>query len=337
MIAAGLIPSELAPVEWRHIIYVTEDIEQANRIISGIVKHSGLAISLDLVRERLHIVEAVRLAPSVVAKVGTTYKEQFIRDLYCAKVQPLVVLDTKSAVLAIENENDNAEASKMMAVMKQAFEGIPVWLIGHAAKDSLNRKDLKSSRGASAVDADANQTVFLVNENEKRYLIQGKTRFEPKWKELEITSHIYESIAPDEFGNWEPLTLRWGIAAPPMLSRKDAAKQAAELASIEKESYLKQEIITKVEEAWLQGKPLNKTSVTQQIKRNKSVVVALMDGLLAEGKLHAVEVPSQLRTNNSKSHFLVCLTQEEHAVYVIDGTIPAAKQTVPASWSKVHD
>lgn len=337
MIAAGLIPSVLAPSQWRHVIYVTEDVEQAIRIITGVVKYSGLDISLSRVKERLHIVTAVRLDPKVVAEVGETYKAQFIREVDGIKVLPLLVMDTKSAVLALDNENDNGMASAMMAEMKQAFGGIPVWLIGHVAKASINRTELNSSRGASAIDADANQTLFLVNEKGKRYLIQGKTRFEPKWKELEITSHTYEVIAPDEFGNWEPLTLRWGIAAPPIINRNDATKQAAELAFVEKDALLQKEIISIVEEAWQQGTPLNKTSVTKQIKRNKSVVVALLDTLLNQGKLHEVEVPSQLRKINSKSHFLVCLTEYEHALYVTNGTIPSAKQIVPPSWRKDHE
>ena len=337
MIAAGLIPSALAPLHWRHVIYVTEDVEQAKRIITGIVKYGGLEISLERVKERLHIVEAVRLNPAAVAEVGDIYKDQFVREIDGAEVLPLLVLDTKSAVLALENENDNAEASAMMAAMKQAFGGITVWLIGHAAKEGLNRRDVKSSRGASAVDADANQTIFLIVESGKRYLVQGKTRFEPRWLELEITSYTHEAIAPDEFGNVEPMTLRWGIAAPPIQSRKDASKNAAEVTRLEKEACLRQEIISKVEEGWCEGTPLNKTNVTKQIKRKKSEVIAVLDGLLTEGKLHEVEVPSQLRINNSKSHFLVSLTETEREAYLVDGTIPANKKTLPASWRKHHD
>jgi RecA-family ATPase len=337
MIAAGLITSELAPVHWMHVIYVTEDVEQAKRIITGILNHGEVGALIDQVRERLHIVEAVRLEPNAVAEVGAIYKNEFVRDVEGIKVQPLVVFDTKSAVLAQDNENDNAEASAMMAAMKQAFNGISIWLIGHTAKDSMNRKDIKSSRGASAVDADANQTIFLIADNEKRYLVQGKTRFDPKWPELQIISHTYEAIAPDEFGNYQSLTLRWGIAAPTMLNRKEAIKQAAEIARIEQNASLQQEIIFLVEEAWLEGTPLNKTSVTKQVKRKKSEVIAMLDSLLARGKFHEIPVPSQLRANNSKSCFLVSLTDEEQAVYVRNGTIPSAKKTIPPTWRKDHD
>ena len=337
MIAAGLIKSELEPVEWRHVIYISEDVEQANRIITGAVKYSGLEINLDIVKERLHIVKAVRLDPKKVAEAGATYKEMFSRFVGGSEILPLVVLDTKSSVLALENENDNAEASKMMAVIKQDFADVPVWLIGHSAKENFERKILKSSRGASAVDADANQTIFFINESSKRYLVQGKTRFEPKWQELEITSHTFEVAAPDEFGNWEPLTLRWSISAPPTQSRKDAIQHAASIARIEQDVRLQKDIVAKVEDAFNEGIPLNKTGVARLIKRKKSDVVAMLDDLLSKGKLHEVEVPIKLRINNSKSRFLISLTEQEHAIYVTNGTIPEVKQLVPPSWSKGHE
>ena len=56
----------------------------------------------------------MRLDPSFLASVGTTYREKFTRTVSGVEILPLVVLDTKSAVLAIENENDNSEASAMM-------------------------------------------------------------------------------------------------------------------------------------------------------------------------------------------------------------------------------
>ena len=116
----------------------------------------------------------------------------------------------------------------MMAALKQGFDGLPVWLIGHVAKANLSRNDALTSRGASAIEGDANQTMFLIREGESRYLVQGKTRFEARWPELEITSYTAQTTEPDEFGNLEPVLLRWGIAAPANQSRKEAAGQAAE-------------------------------------------------------------------------------------------------------------
>ncbi|NQW84583.1 MAG: AAA family ATPase, partial [Alcaligenaceae bacterium] len=228
LVAAGLHGGELMPQHWRHVVYVTEDLEQATRILSGIVQFGGLGIDERLVRDRLHLVEAKRLDPEFVACVGTTYRDKFARTIEGVEALPLVVFDTKSAVLALDNENDNSEASRMMSALKQGFDRLPVWLIGHVAKTNLSRKDVLTARGASAIEADANQTLFLIQEGERRFLLRGKTRFETKWPELEITSHTAEIMAPNEFGFMETVFLRWGVAAPASRSRKEAAEQAAE-------------------------------------------------------------------------------------------------------------
>jgi AAA domain len=332
--AAGLHGDDLMPRQWRHIVYVTEDVEQARRILAGLTLHSNLGIGLDLVRERVHIVEAVRLDPAFVATVGTTYREQFIRTVEGVEVLPLVVLDTKSAVLAIDNENDNSEASSMMAALKQGFDGLPVWLIGHVAKANLSRNDALTSRGASAIEGDANQTMFLIREGESRYLVQGKTRFEAKWPELEIVSHTAQTTAPDEFGNMETVLLRWGIAAPAQQSRKEAAEQAAERQRKEDEASLRDDIRDAVEVAWLSGNPLNREGVKAKSKRKHSEALACLEVLLSECWLHEVFIPAKERLHPRKSAFFVNLTTAEHEA-VLDGAgLPDAKLVIPASWRK---
>jgi RecA-family ATPase len=332
--AAGLHGDELMPRQWRHVVYVTEDVEQARRILAGLTLHSNLGLDLSRVRERVHIVEAVRLDPAFVASVGATYREQFTRTVEGVEVLPLVVLDTKSAVLAIENENDNSEASAMMAALKQGFDRLPVWLIGHVAKANLSRNDALTSRGASAIEGDANQTMFLIREGESRYLVQGKTRFEAKWPELEITSHTAQTVEPDEFGNLETVLLRWGITAPAQQSRKEAAERAAEQQRKEDEASLRQDIRDAVEVAWQTGNPLNRAGVKAKVRRKASDVVAMLENLLNDRWLYEVTVPAAIRAVNSKAAFLVNLTTIEHEALIAGAGLPAEKLEIPASWQK---
>ncbi len=334
MTAAGLHGDVLLPRHWRHVVYVTEDVEQAKRIIAGLVLHSDLGIDMDDVRERLHLVDAVRLDPAYVATVGATYRAKRTRTVEGVQVLPLVVLDTKSAVLAIENENDNSEASSMMAALKQGFDRLPVWLIGHVAKANLSRNDALTSRGASAIEGDANQTLFLIREGESRYLVQGKTRFEAKWPELEITSFTAQTSALDEFGYTETVLLRWGIAAPPQQSRREASEQAAEQQRREAETSLRQDIRDAVDVAWATGNPLNRAGVKAKVRRKAADVVTMIENLLSERWLYEVSVPSKLRTNNKRSAFLVNLTTEEHEALLVSGELPSAKLEVPSSWQK---
>lgn len=336
MTAAGLHGGQLMPHQWRHVVYVTEDVEQARRIMAGIVGYSNLGISLESVRERMHIVEALRLDPAYVAQVGKTYREQFTRTVDGVEVLPLVVLDTKSAVLALDNENDNSEASAMMAALKQGFDGLPVWLIGHVAKPNIGRADVSglSSRGASAIEGDANQTLFLVREGESRYLVLGKTRFEPRWPELEITSYTAQAPANDEYGNMETIIMRWGVAAPAEMSRKEASEQAAEQQRKEDAATLRQDVRDAVETAWLTGNPLNRTGVKAKVGGNGASVVAMVENLLSERWLYEVEVPGKIRIINSKKAYLVNLTTDEHEAVVRGEGLPSTKLEIPKSWQK---
>tara|TARA_B110000971_G_scaffold154701_1_gene158115 strand:- start:20 stop:2116 length:2097 start_codon:yes stop_codon:yes gene_type:complete len=336
MTAAGLHGAELLPRQWRHVVYITEDVEQARRILAGIVGHSFLPISRDQVQERLHFVEAVRLDAEYVATVGKTYREQFSRTVNGVEVLPLVVLDTKSAVLALVNENDNSEASRMMAALKQGFDGLPVWLIGHVAKPNLNRSEVAglTTRGASAVEGDANQTMFLVREGDARFLVLGKVRFEPKWQELEITSYTAQTVEPDEFGNLERITMRWGIAAPPQQSRKEAAEQAGELAKKEADAELRQKVRDAVDDAWLDGNPLNRQGIKAKLQRKNAAVVSTIENLLSESWLHEVFVTSKERLHPTKKSYFINLTAEEREAVLRGSGLPVAKLVMPATWSK---
>ena len=332
--AAGLHGhDELLPVQWRHVVYVTEDVEQARRIVAGMIGFSNLDISLDLVRERFHLVEAVRLDPVIVASVGKDYRAQFTRVVDGVEVLPLVVLDTKSAVLQLDNENDNSETSRMMAKLKQGFDGLPVWLVGHVAKGAVTRSELLSGRGASSGSDDANQTIFLVKESDSRYLILGKTRFEPRWRELEIVSYTAQTTAPDEFGNIETILMRWSIAVPPLQTRQEVADKSAELERQREATELRQSIRDAVQMAWQAGQPLNRAGIKAKMHRKGSDVGDCIENLLNECWLYEIEVPRAVRIHNKRS-FLVNLSTEEHEAVLSGGGLPADKLEIPASWQK---
>lgn len=339
MVAAGLHGKldPLAPKHWRHVVYIVEDVEQARRILAGIVGWGNLGLDVDTVRERLHIVEARRLNPSYVAQVGKTYREKFTRTVVGVEILPLVVVDTKSAVLELENENDNSEASKAMAALKQGFDGLPVWLIGHVAKQNIGRADVASLslRGGSAFEADANQVLFLVKEDDgTRYLVRGKTRFEAKWAELRINSQWAETVADDEFGGVERVTMRWGVPTPPEQTRKELQDKAQEQSRKNEAAALRDKVRNVVEVAWQTGNPLNREGVKATVNHKRNVVSDVIENLLSERWLYEVAVPAKERTNPRRATFLVNFSTEEHDAVVSDGVMPSAKMEVPTSWRK---
>ncbi|MEO0002813.1 MAG: hypothetical protein RLZZ22_505 [Pseudomonadota bacterium] len=342
MTAAGLHHPDypLAPKHWRHVVYIVEHVDQAHRIIAGIVKHGGLGITMEDVRERVHLVEAKRLPPAQVAQVGKLYRERFIREVRGVELRPLVVFDTKAAVLALDNENDNSEGSRAVAAIRQDFEGLPAWIVGHIAKSQFGRTDVAalSDRGAGSFEADTIQNCYLVKEgegvHEQRLFLVGKERCNPKWRELKVESGMAETMGVDEFGDLEPTTLSWGILKPLDVSRSEARQEAQKAAERERRGDMREAVLDAVQIAWQAGNPLSKNGVRGKVSGKAAEVLREVESLMADGWLHEVEVQSKQRVNNAKARFLVRLDTPEHDDFMQSGVLPDAKLVVPASWKK---
>lgn len=222
----------LAPRHWRHVLYVAEDLAQVDRIVHGLARHLGVPVAA--INERLHLVEARRMAPGELVKVRDHYREHFTRDAEGVPLLPLVVLDTKAATIEMEDENSNSEASKAIAALKQDFGGLPVWVIGHLAKPSAQKAVVLTARGAGAFEADAHQTMHLGADAEgagaRHWLRPAKTRFPPRWKELELELHRVEVPGVDRWGEPENVPLLWSIARPADEGAGDTSRQIGDAA-----------------------------------------------------------------------------------------------------------
>lgn len=334
--------NEVKPDHWRHVVYITEDTPQAQRIIAGYQQSIGHDVKAEIV-ERVHIVEAQRMAANEVVLAGRPLKEKYTRTItttgldgrtYTTELLPLVVIDTMAATIELENENDNAEASKAIAAFKQRFEGLPVWIIGHVSKANLDRKNAASGsptfRGATAFEADANQTLYLVKEaDESRWLVRGKTRFEATWPELEIVSSYTTTAAKNRFGACESLTLRWSIAQPPTQSRKATAEERSRSQKEQDQRDLEDRIYYAVARHCEDGQPLNRAALKSIISGNSAAITAATDKLLNDSRLYEVEIPKAERVNKNKKTFLIHLTESEKNELLATGNLPAEKMKIP--------
>lgn len=340
MAAAGLHAQGYAlapkPGRWRHVIYVVEDIAQAQRIVAGMVGHSNLGLRMEVVRERLHLVEAKRLDPKIVVEVGELYRAKFTRTVDGVEIPPLVVFDTKSAVLAMESENDNSEASRAVALLKEKFADLPTWVVGHIAKTLTGSQDVDSlsDRGAGAFEADAVQNLYLIKQQGTRILLLGKKRFHSPWRELPVECHSAEVLATDAWGDTEVTLLLWGIVAPTVESRQEASEDAAKEEAAAREAEARKKAMEAVHGAWKLGQPLNRTALKSRIGMKAQEAVGLIDALLCEGHLASVTVPAKERTNPKRSEYLIYLDATERAAYIDTGALPRAKTVPPASWRK---
>lgn len=343
MLPAGLHgpddPLAPDPGRWRHVVYVTEDVDQVQRIVGGIVAFGRLGVEWTRIEERFHVVPAARLAVETIVQVADEYRARFARMVDGVELMPLVVIDTKSAVIAADDENDNASASAIVAALKQRFHGCPLWIVTHVSKQNIGRADVAglTSRGASALDADAHGTAFLVQEGDERYLVLGKRRYEPRWTELRLTPRWQQTTATNAWGEAESATIRWSVPEPAQETRSAARQRAQEGAREEETTQLRGEVLDAVEVAWSGGIPLNRAGVKSKVRRKSAEVGAAIDALLSECWLVEVPVPKSLRTHPARAAFLVRLADVERIAVLKGRPLPEGKASIPPAWRRATE
>lgn len=326
----------LAPRYGRHVIYVSEDTAQFQRIMYAVAK--AIPGAGAIIRQRVHLVEAVRMPIDQVVKVAAIYTERFTEEVDGNRLPPLVVLDTRSAIIAIDDENDNAETSQIMAALKQRFAGLPVWIVGHVAKASFGRADAKnmSARGATALEGDAHQVIFIVIEDDdERFLIRGKTRFEAAVASCRLVSHVEQEWGVDEFGTACEIPVRH-VTVEPLTAEEegDRKTEAAETRNAEKEERARQrweqareEILDFVRDKAAEGVLMGKTDAAERLggsrqQRLKVIGQLIKDGLLIVSK----EWPDGVRRHHLTEGYLVALNEGERLVYERTGNRPNGRK-----------
>lgn len=223
--AAHLCPHDhpLKPRVKRNVIIITESVVQVQRVIYSLAQWGFTGLDSAEFDRHVRVLAAQRLDAKIVAQVADEYRD-WTRgtpkvDGSMFEALPLVVLDTANAVLEMENENDNAEVGRAMALIKQAFNGFPLIIVAHTSKVmGMGETDGLSPRGASAWTGDAQgvYTVFKDGEHPDapRVLKATKVRFPPAYPELmfELVSH--KEAHPNVLGEMEEEWFAHSIARP---------------------------------------------------------------------------------------------------------------------------
>lgn len=238
MAVAGVIDYPFKASIRRRVFYVTEDLEQARRIIAAMHKHGLITVDEQELQKmfrlcpahRIPISEAV-LFPKML--VGD-YQTNECRDGSTYKAPPVVVLDTVNATLQIDNLNDNSEISQAISRLREAFDTIPLITVGHVPKASRGDAKKASFNGAGAWENDTQQTIYLVQEGGQRYLVMGKKRFVPDYTEYLIESHLAEFTSLDKLKREVVTKAYYGIPAGVSELEKRKAQEEAKAASSRK-------------------------------------------------------------------------------------------------------
>jgi energy-coupling factor transporter ATP-binding protein EcfA2 len=326
-VAAGILMTEGVTAELkRKVFYITEDAEQIERILFGL-RHQGLTTwTQDQIAESFVIINARRRPHAEIASMVFAARETGINEHESGyQVQPLIILDTSNATLDLDNENDNSEASKAIAAIKQAIGDAALWLVGHTAK-AINRADLQSLsfRGASAFEGDANATSYLFADEKQgkdvRFLALGKHRFVADYKEIRIDTYTGHMESATAWGSTQKTFYCVGTPSRTSIeARKEVTQAARDEELAQKKREMKEAIAYTVATENRYNQPINRERLKKMISGNSQAIIESINELIADEWL------KEVRSEGKKGFDLISLkVPNEQAVQPdVEGSIAA--------------
>lgn len=200
--ADGVAPAQ--PLVPMTVHYFAEDVLQVRRCIRALLG-AGLVRDKAQLLERFKIYASGRKSPKEWALMG----EKDWGD------EPLIVLDTISANMELESENDAAEVGRALYAIRQNVNA-SVWFVGHIAKSQSNTTTV-TMRGSGAFAGDVQQVVTMtVDEDGDRLLQITKHRFElddyGTSTDYVIESKVVEGEGVDRLGEIHaPIMRRYNV------------------------------------------------------------------------------------------------------------------------------
>lgn len=300
------------PVLRRPAIYVTEDKRQVERELYAMKQRGLINASHEDIKHWFRIVPAMRKSPEAIGKMVANIIAEFSTSHESGYlVKPLTVLDTVSANIDLDNENDNAEVGKAIAFIKQANDGAPLWLTAHTAK-AMKRDDVQnlSVRGAGAFEGDANAVAYIFKEQAEdlRFMRLGKHRYEADYNEIEFKTQTFNEAVPCPWGGFQSIWYRCG------LPQKSSKAKREEYAKAQQEAH-RDERMTEIQEAIIkrlqsvQGGSLLKTQLRERLGMraaytNMAIADMVDKGILKEerkGRERIVSLPLLAGMNGNQS------------------------------------
>ena len=322
----------LRPKLRRRVIYITEDIKQAQLILRAMHENGEFGdCNAAEVADYFKCVSAERMSAKDIIIAADAYSALITANkstktgvTYHAK--PVIVIDTRSAVIELEDENSNTEAGAIIATMRQGFPGYTIIIVGHLAK-SLKRADTKdmSGRGAGAWEADVQQVLYLANDGGERFLdvASPKHRFASSVDGLTFSAVRKTFIAKDVLGEDVDEVAVYGQPTILALGCREERKQEAE--QERKQEAVKEmrgEILDITRKWRSEDTIINRASLRDEVTGRGANVVNAINALIDEGWLHELSIPADLRDFPRASLYIIGLTPEERKIYQASGTLP---------------
>jgi hypothetical protein len=279
--------AELKPMLKRRVIYVTEDAEQVERIMYGIVKHEQIKEPPEGFGYWFKIMNAKRQSKEELADLVEDIRSKYTINLgpefnnYVT--EPLIVLDTSNSTIDLDNENDNAEAGKAISGIKCAMNRSAIWLVAHTAKvASKTEVEQISARGAGAFEGDANAVAYLLNLDGNRFLTLGKRRFEADYTDIRFESFADSETVSTPWGTQQTVRYRYGIPCVSSAQERDDVKNCgAEAAKVQTRARIRLEILT----ALANHGEMSKNKIKSFVQGKDTIISEVLTDLLNESMI----------------------------------------------------
>ena len=281
----------------RKVIYISEDPAQVNRILHAMRKGGHIKRSPDEIDEVFKLVEASRLPPCEIVKVKPYLEEHWLDNETATggtySAPPVIVLDTTNATIDIENISDNSQVSKAISELRNGLEEIPLILVGHMPKTSLADVRHKSFVGAGSWEGDTQQNLYLIMEDDMRYLVIGKNRFSPEVMEYALHSHCADMEGTNKLGYPAKLLCWYSIPEAMSRERKLALKEhKAEQKRLHAKDKLMENLLRIIGE----NPGISATTVRSSVSGNNQRIAAALEQLEKDGRINVVKPNKQART-----------------------------------------
>ena len=332
----------------RRVIYISEDIQQAQLILKAMHVNGEFGdCGADEVADYFKCVQADRMNAEKIALVADTYAGLTTANTsgitgvtYDAK--PVIVMDTRSAVIELGDENDNTEAGAVISTLRQGFPGFPIVIVGHLPK-SLKRADTKdmSGRGAGAWEADVQQVLYLVSDDGVRFLdvATPKHRFASSIDGLKFDTVRKTFIVKDALGeDVEQATVYGTPSVVPLGEREEVKREQKALADQQKAEDAVKEMrgaILDIARGWQSNDDvINHRYMRKNVIGRDETVSDCVNKLIDEKWLFELEIPRDLQSNTKRNSYIIGLTPQQRDTYLDDGTLPEGHSIPPKNGCK---
>ena len=295
----------------RKVVYLTEDVEQLERLFVVLKKYCDIDVTDQEINEWFKVISTRKYTPEQITKLIEGYAKEFYTTAQVKggemTMAPLFIIDTASASFDISDENNNSEVSRCIAALKSAIKstGVSIWIVAHTAK-AQNKSDvmMMSARGAGAWGADVQTTIFVARDYERNESLLSvvKNRIQTQFNELNFIFGFESVAVEDIYGDEQIISYR--VPSYIISNTYERLSKSAENIEKKKEERAEKKLSeishSVIEYLKLNKEHTNREDIKTNLGHSKDQVIRVINRLIKEGIATEYEIPKEERSNRNR-------------------------------------